>query len=90
VGNDKPAAPPINGVWNPVVVTARKPRELAPVTANWWSNFIQRAVHVYRAQHRKRTTCVPHQVVGSIIDLKFESFGAAPKTRPAKPAGPAS
>jgi hypothetical protein len=25
------------------------------------------------------TTCIPHQESGSTIDLKFESFSAAPK-----------
>jgi hypothetical protein len=35
-----------------------------------------------------RTTCIPHQESGSVIDLKFESFAAAPKGRHAQRTGP--
>jgi hypothetical protein len=36
------------------------------------------------------TTCIPHQLSGSVIDLKFESFGVPKAQRTKKVAAAAS
>jgi hypothetical protein len=90
-GSDKPAAPPIDGVWNPVVIAARKPRELALGDCELVEQFRSNVLPMFTTRNiESRTTCIPHQDSGSVIDLKFESFGAAPKGRHAQRTGPTS
>ena len=91
VGSDKPAAPSIEGLWNPVVITARKPRELAVGDCELVEQFRSSVLPMFTTRNvESRTTCVPHQLSGSNIDLKFESFGATPKGRHVHRTGPAS
>ena len=90
-GSDKPAAPSIAGVWNPIVVTARKPRELAVGDCELVEQFRSSVLPMFTTRNiESRITCVPHQLSGSNIDLKFESFGAIPKGQHAQRTGPAS
>jgi hypothetical protein len=90
-GSDKPAAQSIAGVWNPVVVTARKPRELAVGDCELVEQFRSSVLPMFTTRNiESRITCVPHQLSGSNIDLKFESFGATPKGQHAQRTGPAS
>jgi hypothetical protein len=89
-GSDKPAAPPVYGVWSPIVISARKPRDLALGDCELVEQFRTNVLPMFTARNiENHTTCIPHQESGSVIDLKFESFGAAPKGRHAQRTGPA-
>jgi hypothetical protein len=88
-GSDKSAAPTIDGVWNPVAVAARKPRDLARGDCELAEQFRSNVLPMFTTRNiENRTTCIPHQESGSVIDLKFESFAAAPKGRHAQRTGP--
>ncbi|MDP8985128.1 MAG: hypothetical protein M3N97_08785 [Pseudomonadota bacterium] len=67
------------GVWIPVVTTVHKPRELDPGDCELVEQFRSSLLPMFTTRNiDDHTTCIPHQESGSNIDLKFESFGAAP------------
>lgn len=69
------------GVWIPVAARAHKPRELATGDCELVEQFRSSVLPLFTTRNiDDHITCVPHQESGSIIDLKFESFGAAPKS----------
>jgi hypothetical protein len=75
--------PAIDGVWNNVTFAARKPRELATGDCELVEQFRSNILPMFTTRNvDSHTTCVPHQESGSVIDLKFEAFGAKPKCRP--------
>jgi len=51
-----PGAPPINGVWQPVSLADRSPRELSRGIANWWTSSAPR---YSRCLPRKTSTIAP-------------------------------
>lgn len=86
-GADRTSAPLVDGVWIPVVLAARKPRDLATGDCELVEQFKSSVLPMFTTRNvESRTSCVPHQESGSVIDLKFESFGAAPKGHHAKQA----
>jgi hypothetical protein len=71
--------PSIAGVWRPVALAARSPRELALGDCELVEQFRSQVLPKFTTRNLvDQTTCVPHQDSGSIINLKFESFTAAP------------
>lgn len=84
---DGTASPPVDGVWNPVVLAAHKPRDLGTGDCELVEQFKTSVLPMFTTRNlESRTSCVPHQESGSLIDLKFESFGAAAKGHNAKQA----
>jgi hypothetical protein len=79
VNNDKPAdGPAIDGLWRPVALAARKPRDLATGDCELVEQFKTNVLPMFTTRNiGSQTTCIPHQESGSVINLKFESFGAA-------------
>jgi hypothetical protein len=76
------------GAWRPVVVSPRSPRELGVGDCELVEQFRAQLLPMFATRNLDdRTTCVPHQDSGSVIDLKFESFAAA---APANAAGVAA
>ena len=72
-------APPINGIWQPVSLTDRSPRELGTGDCELVDQFRTTVLPMFTTRNiDNRTTCVPHQISGSVINLKFESFTAPP------------
>ncbi|MDB6082926.1 MAG: hypothetical protein JWN43_807 [Gammaproteobacteria bacterium] len=79
-GTDKAAGAPVDGVWKPVTLAARNPRELGQGDCELVEQFKSSVLPMFTTRNvESRTTCVPHQESGSVIDLKFESFQAAAK-----------
>jgi hypothetical protein len=77
---DKPAD--AAGVWRPVTLAARKPRELATGDCELVEQFKSSVLPMFTTRNvDSHTVCVPHQNSGSVIDLKFESFSATPQKR---------
>ncbi len=78
--NEKPVA----GFWRPVTFARRSPWELAIGDCELVEQFRNSVLPMFATRNvQESTTCIPHQESGSVIDLKFESFAAAP-------AGPAT
>jgi hypothetical protein len=72
-----PADKPVDGVWRPVAFAARSPRELALGDCELVDQFRTAVVPMFATRNlENQTTCVPHQLSGSTINLKFDSFVA--------------
>jgi hypothetical protein len=90
VGTGAPAdAKPIHGTWRAVSLSARSPRELSRGDCELVEQFRNNVLPMFTTRNvGNQTTCIPHQDSGSIINLKFESFAAAPGAPHAPPAQP--
>jgi hypothetical protein len=74
-----PGDKPVDGTWRPVAFAARSPRELALGDCELVEQFRTAVVPMFATRNLdSHTTCVPHQLSGSSISLKFESFVATP------------
>jgi len=89
-GADTPAGTKqVDGVWRPVTITDRSPRELGTGDCELVEQFRNNVLPMFTTRNvDDHTTCVPHQNSGSIIALRFESFAAAPRAARAPPAQP--
>jgi hypothetical protein len=77
-----PGGKPVDGIWRPVAFADRSPRELSIGDCELVEQFRSNVLPMFTTRNvDNRTTCVPHQNSGSVINLKFESF-AAPPSRP--------
>jgi hypothetical protein len=73
---------PVDGIWRPVAFADRSPRELSTGDCELVEQFRSNVLPMFTTRNvDNRTTCVPHQNSGSVINLKFESF-ATPPGRP--------
>jgi hypothetical protein len=76
---------PVDGIWRPVSLTDRSPRELSTGDCELIEQFRNNVLPMLTTRNvDDHTTCIPYQNSGSIIGLRFESFTAAP-SRPHKP-----
>jgi hypothetical protein len=79
---------PVDGVWHPVVIADRSPRELTTGDCELVEQFRNNVLPMFTTRNvENHTTCVPHQNSGSLISLRFESFAAAPHGPHAQPGG---
>jgi hypothetical protein len=77
---------PIGGTWRPVAISDRSPRELRVGDCELVEQFRNNVLPMFTTRGvENHTTCIPHQESGSVIDLRFEAFGAAPKANGAHP-----
>jgi hypothetical protein len=75
------AVPTVEGIWRSVAFASRSPREIALGDCELVEQFRTRLLPMFTARNiDDRMTCVPHQESGSVINLKFEAFAAAPAT----------
>jgi len=75
VGGGENASPPINGVWRSVAFAERSPREVALGDCELVEQFRDKVLPMFTTRNvDNRMTCVPNQVSGSVINLKFEAF----------------
>jgi hypothetical protein len=75
------SSPPVDGMWHAVTIGARSPRDLAAGDCELVEQFSAKVLPMFAARNiEPRTACIPHQDSGSVIDLKFEAFTAAPGT----------
>jgi hypothetical protein len=81
-GHDTADSKPADGVWRRVRLSDRSPRELRIGDCELVDQFREQVLPMFTTRNvENRTTCIPHQESGSVIDLKFESF-AAPAVPP--------
>jgi len=79
-GSSPSDSKPVDGTWIPVVIASNRPRELGTGDCELVEQFRSNVLGMFTTRSvENRTTCVPHQLSGSTIDLKFESFAAPPK-----------
>ena len=77
---DSSASKPVAGTWIPVAISSHRPRELGTGDCELVEQFHSNVLGMFTTRNvASRTTCIPHQLSGSSIDLKFESFAAPPK-----------
>jgi hypothetical protein len=69
----------VKGIWRPVTIGARRPPELGIGDCELVEQFRQQLLSMFATRNVvNNTTCIPYQESGSTIDLRFESFTAAP------------
>jgi len=77
-----PATKQVDGVWRPVSIADRSPRELGTGDCELVEQFRDNVLTMFATRNvDDHTTCVPHQNSGSVIALRFESFAAAPRDK---------
>jgi hypothetical protein len=73
-------AKPVDGAWLPVTIASHQPRELSTGDCELVEQFRSNVLGMFTTRNAEnRTTCIPHQLSGSSIDVKFESFTAPSK-----------
>ena len=78
-------ATPVDGIWQPVSLADRSPRELATGDCELVDQFRTAVLPMFTTRNMdNHTTCVPNQLSGSVINLKFESFSAPSLPRKAQ------
>jgi hypothetical protein len=83
-GDPAAAQKPVEAVWRPVAFAAHSPRELGVGDCELIEQFRNNVLPMFNTRNAvNHTTCVPHQESGSVIDLKFDSFAAAPPRKAA-------
>jgi len=83
-------ATPVDGIWQPVSLADRSPQELGTGDCELVDQFRTAVLPMFTTRNiDNHTTCVPHQISGSVINLKFESFSAPrpPRTSQAQQGG---
>jgi hypothetical protein len=79
VGGAGDAGPRVPGMWRPVAIASRKPRELALGDCELVEQFRTLVLPMFTVRNiDDHTTCVPHQESGSVINLKFEAYTEPP------------
>jgi hypothetical protein len=79
VGNGENTSPSINGVWRSVAFADRSPREVGLGDCELIDQFRDKVLPLFTTRNiDNRMTCVPNQLSGSAIDLKFEVFAEVP------------
>ena len=83
-GSADAAQKPVEAIWRPVTLAAHSPRELGVGDCELIEQFRNNVLPMVNPRNAVTpTTCIPHQESGSVIDLKFDSFAAAPPRRAA-------
>jgi len=71
----KPPEPTVGGSWRSVNFADRSPRELRTGDCELIEQFRSNVLPMFSTRNiEDQTTCVPHQLSGSVINLKFEAF----------------
>jgi hypothetical protein len=80
-------AKPVDGNWKEVRLSALSPRQLQLGDCELVEQFRNNVLPLLSTRNvENNMTCIPHQLSGSQIDLKFETFAAVPKKPAAAPA----
>jgi hypothetical protein len=82
VGNGENGSLPINGVWRSVVIADGSPREVRLGDCELVEQFRDKVLPMFTTRNiENRMTCVPNQLSGSVINLKFEVFAGLPTAK---------
>jgi hypothetical protein len=75
----QPSAGAVAGTWRAVTFQARKPRELSTGDCELVEQFRANVLPMFTTRNVvSGSTCIPHELSGSTVDLKFEAFSANP------------
>jgi hypothetical protein len=79
VVNGENSGAPINGVWRSVAFADRSPREVRLGDCELVEQFRDKVLRMFTTRNvDNRMTCIPNQLSGSVINLKFEVFAELP------------
>jgi hypothetical protein len=79
VENEGNASPSIDGVWRPVAFADRSPRGVGLGDCELIEQFRDKVLPMFATRNvDNRMTCIPNQLSGSGINLKFEVFAVVP------------
>lgn len=82
VGNGGNAGPPLNGIWRSVVIANHTPREITLGDCELIEQFRDVVLPMFTIRNlESRTTCVPNQLSGTAINIKFEVFAEVPAAK---------
>jgi hypothetical protein len=71
-------AKPVDAAWIPVTLSVRSPRQLADGDCELVEQFRNNVLPMFTTRNiENHMTCIPHQISGSTIDLKFEALAPA-------------
>ena len=74
-GTAEGAGAPVHGVWRSVALADRSPRDLRLGDCELVEQFRDKVLPMFKTRNvESGMTCVPHQLSGSSIQLKFEVF----------------
>ena len=74
-GNPPPDLKRVNGTWRAVTIASNSPRELRVGDCELVEQFRSQVLPMFTTRNvESKTTCIPNQESGSLIDLKFEVF----------------
>ena len=74
-----PDEKPVNGVWRSVALAPHSPQGLQIGDCELVDQFRTQALPMFTTRNVvNHMTCVPHQESGTVIDLRFDVFAAAP------------
>ena len=75
-------SPPINGMWRSIAIANRSPLDVALGDCELIEQFHHAVLPMFTTRNvDSRTTCVPNQLSGSVINLQFEVFAEVPATK---------
>jgi hypothetical protein len=75
VGTGDSTSPPISGAWRSVALADRSPRELRLGDCELVEQFRDKVLPMFTTRNvDNRMTCIPNQLSGSVINIKFEVF----------------
>ena len=73
---------PVSGRWRAIAFAYQSPRDLQIGDCEVVEQFRTNLLPMFSTRNiEDRTTCIPHQESGSIINLQFEAFTAPPPRR---------
>jgi hypothetical protein len=82
VGIEESGSPPTDGVWRSVALGDRSPREVRLGDCELVEQFRDKVLPMFTTRNvDNRMTCVPNQLSGSVINLKFEVFAGLPAAK---------
>jgi hypothetical protein len=85
-GADAQGGGQVAGIWRPVSIAYRSPRELHTGDCELVEQFRNSVLPMFATRNvEDHTTCIPHQDSGSVIGLRFESFAPATSGRHGPP-----
>jgi hypothetical protein len=82
VANGETSSTSINGAWRSVVIQDRSPREVRLGDCELVEQFRDKVLPMFTTRNvENRMTCVPNQLSGSAVNLKFEVFAGLPAAK---------
>jgi len=70
----------IDGDWREVEITQHKPREIELGDCELVEQFRTSVLPMFAVRNiESRSTCIPHELSGSSVELKFETLKAVPQ-----------